>query len=154
MGEVLRVQAGLSQHIGNSHLYWRAVEGLSVILKQQRPHPQLADGLEAEAEAEASPRERERPETESSTQSFETDKEEEAFPRYPPTPAGSEREAGPVLDRISWKQLARISVVNGHFCQKQIMPSYLGGKHAKLGLDQLKAQVHANYPLKVSSPNP
>ena len=155
LDDILRLQKGLARETGvEIPLYWRAVEGLSVILKGQTTHPDAPGAREA-ADAEG-------PEEE--IEDYESEGDEHARLRvtglgelggqelrYAPTPAATAREDNLTIEKLSWESLARVNVVHPKLqMQKQIVPTYLGGRYSYLGVEKLRSQVHSQYPLKWS----
>lgn len=159
LDDILRLQKGLARETGGeAPLYWRAVETLSVILKGQTAHP-LAPGAFEAADAEG-------PEVE------EEDYEQEDVALrgftgiggstgigvlngkdlvYAATPPATAREDNLTIETLSWEGVARVNVMHPKLqAQKQIVPTYLGGRYSHLGIEKLRSQVHERYPLKWS----
>ena len=132
INDVLRLQKGLARETGGEiPLYWRAVEGLSVILKGQSSHPDAPGAREAAAE-EGPEGEEERYEDEELGGEARLhvmslgELDGEAL-RYAPTPAATAREDDSTITKLSWEGLARVNVVHPKLRQqKQIVPTYLG----------------------------
>ena len=155
LADILRIQKGLARETGGATaLYWRAVEALSVILKGQASHPRAPGAREA-ADAEG-------PEIELNNDVAADDEQMGATGlglvqgedlRYAPTPAATAREDNVTIQGLSWEALARVNVLHPKLkAQKQIVPTYLGGRYSYLGVEKLRAQVHERYPLKFSEP--
>ena len=153
LNDVLRLQKGLARETGGEMpLYWRAVEGLSILLKGQSSHP-LAPGAMEAADAEG---------PEADMPLYEQDDPmivgftglgelQGAALQYAATPAPTAREDDPTLQDLSWEALARVNVMHPALrAQQQIVPTYLGGRYSHLGVEKLRAQVHRTYPLKYS----
>ncbi len=105
------------------------IEGLSVILKQQNPHPPLEG--EAAADQAESTLGSEQPADKCILGELEGDplNSSNLFPIYAPTPAPSARNLH-VLDGIGWHEIAKISLTNTKVPSlQQILPSYLGGRY-------------------------
>jgi len=130
--DILRLQKGLARETGGEiPLYWRAVEGLSVILKGQSSHPDAPGAREAAA-VEGPEDEEERYDAEDfggEARLHVTGIGElggEAL-QYAPTPAATAREDDLTIEKLSWEGLARVNVVHPKLrLQKQIVPTYLG----------------------------
>jgi hypothetical protein len=155
LADILRIQKGLARETGGATaLYWRAVEALSVILKGQVSHPRAPGAREA-ADTEG-------PEVELNNDVAADDEQMGATGLglvqgedlcYAPTPAATAREDHVTIQGLSWEALARVNVLHPKLkAQKQIVPTYLGGRYSYLGVEKLRAQVHVRYPLKFSEP--